>query len=72
MLSKSKIKKLKAELNGYGVTINQLAEDKAVGIGRSTVIKLLAGETYNATALKRIIEIRDEKKREADNLLKSI
>ena len=72
MLSKSKIKKLKAELNGYGVTINQLAEDKTVGIGRSTVIKLLAGETYNATALKRIIEIRDEKKREADNLLKSI
>ena len=72
MLSKSKIKKLKAELNGYGVTINQLAEDKTVGIGRSTVIKLLAGETYNAPALKRIIEIRDEKKREADSLLKSI
>lgn len=72
MLSKSKIKKLKTELNGYGVTINQLAEDKSVGIGRSTVIKLLAGETYNATALKRIIEIRDEKKREADSLLKSI
>ena len=72
MLSKSKIKKLKTELNGYGVTINKLAEDKTVGIGRSTVIKLLAGETYNATALKRIIEIRDEKKREADSLLKSI
>ena len=72
MLSKSKIKKLKAELNGYGVTINQLSEDKTVGIGRSTVIKLLAGETYNATALKRIIEIRDEKKKEADSLLKSI
>ena len=72
MLSKSKIKKLKTELNGYGVTINQLAEDKTVGIGRSTVIKLLAGETYNAPALKRIIEIRDEKKREADSLLKSI
>ena len=72
MLSKSKIKKLKAELKSLNVTYDTIIADEQINISEATLIRMFAGKSYNAPALKRIIEIRDEKKREADNLLKSI
>ena len=68
MLSKSKIKKLKAELKSLNVTYDTIIADEQINISEATLVRILAGKSYNAPALKRIIEIRDEKRTEFDSL----
>ena len=68
MLSKSKIKKLKTELKSLGVTYDSIISDEQINISEATLVRILAGKSYNAPALKRIIEIRDEKRTEFDSL----
>lgn len=72
MLSKSKIKKLKTELKSLGVTYDSIISDEQINISEATLIRMFAGKSYNAPALKRIIEIRDEKKREFDSITAKI
>ena len=70
MLSKSKLKKLKTELSGYGYTIDALCSQ----VNRSAphLLKILKGDKYEYEVVKKLIELRDFKKNEAEKLQEAI
>jgi hypothetical protein len=70
MFSKSKLKKLGAQLKAYNVSMNEQME--ATGVSRTTIWSIYAGKVYHGEVVKKLIALRDKKISEAKQLEKAI
>lgn len=70
MLSKSKLKKLRSDLKHLGFTMEELE----VKVQRSSphLLKIFKGDKYEYTVVKALIDLRDAKKAELEQLQDAI
>jgi transcriptional regulator with XRE-family HTH domain len=58
MISKTKLKKLEAELKSFGIT--QEAQANVAKVTRVTLGRIFKGESKNPDAIERLIALRDK------------
>lgn len=70
MLSKSKLKKLRADLKHLGFTMEEL--EAKVQRSSPHLLKIFKGDKYEYTVVKALIDLRDAKKAELEQLQEAI
>lgn len=70
MIDKNKLDELKAELYGYGLTSEDMS--KAIRKSHVTLKRIFDGKTYDAKAIRKLIAMRDEKRKEVAKIIEAL